>query len=132
MLARFEGFPEIQVIDLNAALGRGENNAIVELLASRARCRVGGGVRSTERARTLVDCGAHRVIVGTSAFTATGVNHTLLAAIALKSAASVSPSLDSKGGDRRQGWTGRSTSRPMVWRNSTPLRQFSAPRRRKA
>ena len=45
MLARFEGFPEIQVIDLDAALGRGDNNALVELLASNARCRVGGGVR---------------------------------------------------------------------------------------
>jgi len=68
MLARFAGFPEIQVIDLDAALGRGENNDIVEQLAGRARCRVGGGVRSAQRARELVDCGAAKVIVGTAAF----------------------------------------------------------------
>lgn len=107
MLARFEGFPEIQVIDLDAALGRGENNSIVELLASLARCRVGGGVRSAERARTLIDCGAHRVIVGTSAFTAHGVNHTLLAGIAGAIGADrVTIALDSKGGRIVvKGWT---------------------------
>jgi len=69
MLAKFAGFPEIQVIDLDAAMGRGENNSLVELLASRAKCRVGGGVRTAERAQTLVEQGAHRVIVGTAAFT---------------------------------------------------------------
>ena len=68
MLDRFRGFPEIQVIDLDAALGKGSNDEIVRDLASRAVCRVGGGVRSPERARTLVGYGAHRVIVGTAAF----------------------------------------------------------------
>jgi phosphoribosylformimino-5-aminoimidazole carboxamide ribonucleotide (ProFAR) isomerase len=54
MLERFSGFPVIQVIDLDAALGKGENNAIVELLASRARIRAGGGVRTPERAQALI------------------------------------------------------------------------------
>src|SRR6266436_5989401 len=69
MLRRFAAFPEIQVIDLDAAMRNGENSALVELLASRAKCRVGGGVRTPERARRLVELGAHRVIVGTAAFT---------------------------------------------------------------
>jgi phosphoribosylformimino-5-aminoimidazole carboxamide ribotide isomerase len=69
MLAKFAGFPEIQVIDLDAAMGRGENSSLVELLASRAKCRIGGGVRTAERARKLIEQGAHRVIVGTAAFT---------------------------------------------------------------
>jgi phosphoribosylformimino-5-aminoimidazole carboxamide ribotide isomerase len=69
MLQRFAAFPEIQVIDLDAAMGRGENSALVELLASRAKCRIGGGVRSADRARRLIEQGAHRVIVGTAAFT---------------------------------------------------------------
>lgn len=69
MLRKFAAFPEIQVIDLDAALGKGENAALVELLASRAKCRVGGGVRTAERARRLAGQGAHRVIVGTAAFT---------------------------------------------------------------
>ncbi len=69
MLKRFADFPEIQVIDLDAAMGVGDNAAIIEMLTSRTRCRVGGGVRSPERARQLVDLGANRVIVGTAAFT---------------------------------------------------------------
>jgi len=82
MLARFAAFPEIQVIDLDAALGRGANDGIVEFLAARARIRAGGGVRNAERARTLVRQGAHRVIVGTAAFTANGVNSPLLGELA--------------------------------------------------
>ena len=69
MLRRFAAFPEIQVIDLDAAMGRGENSGLVEMLASRARCRVGGGVRTPQRACRLIEQGAHRVIVGTAAFT---------------------------------------------------------------
>jgi phosphoribosylformimino-5-aminoimidazole carboxamide ribotide isomerase len=69
MLERFAAFPQIQVIDLDAAIGSGANDDLVELLAARATCRVGGGVRTAERARKLVEQGAHRVIVGTAAFT---------------------------------------------------------------
>jgi phosphoribosylformimino-5-aminoimidazole carboxamide ribotide isomerase len=78
MLARFQAFPEIQAIDLDAALGRGENEGLVRLIASRARARVGGGVRTAARARALVEQGAYRVIVGTSAFHADGINRPLL------------------------------------------------------
>lgn len=68
MLEKFAAFPEIQVIDLDAAMGTGSNDELVELVAGRARCRIGGGVRSGERARRLIDQGADRVIVGTAAF----------------------------------------------------------------
>ena len=99
MVARFAGFPEIQVIDLDAAMGQGENDSLVRQLAGAARTRVGGGVRSAERAGILRDCGAYRIIVGTAAFTSSGINHELLSELA----AAVSPSLltialDSKGG----------------------------------
>ena len=79
MLRKFTGFPEIQVIDLDAALGRGSNDDLVKMLAAKAVCRVGGGVRSVARAQALIAQGAHRVIVGTSAFTKTGINEPLLA-----------------------------------------------------
>ncbi len=78
MLERFSAFPQIQVIDLDAAMGRGANDAIVEMLATKAVIRAGGGVRTPERAATLVARGAHRVIVGTSAFTRDGIDHALL------------------------------------------------------
>jgi phosphoribosylformimino-5-aminoimidazole carboxamide ribotide isomerase len=68
MLARFAAFPQIQVIDLDAALGKGSNDGLVELVTSRAVARVGGGVRSPERAKILVEQGAFRIIVGTAAF----------------------------------------------------------------
>ena len=78
MLELFAGFPQIQVIDLDAAMGKGSNSDIVESLASRAALRVGGGVRSPQRAEELVRQGAFRVIVGTAAFAADGPNHSLL------------------------------------------------------
>jgi len=68
MLERFRAFPQIQVIDLDAAMSRGSNDALLDLVASRAVARVGGGVRSPERARALIQQGAFRVIVGTAAF----------------------------------------------------------------
>jgi phosphoribosylformimino-5-aminoimidazole carboxamide ribonucleotide (ProFAR) isomerase len=68
MLRKFAAFPEIQVIDLDAAMGKGSNDGLVRMLASRAVTRVGGGVRTVERAQALVEQGAHRVIVGTAAF----------------------------------------------------------------
>jgi phosphoribosylformimino-5-aminoimidazole carboxamide ribotide isomerase len=78
MLRRFAAFPEIQVIDLDAAIGNGSNDSIVEYLAARAATRVGGGVRTTERARKLVDQGARKIIIGTAAFGAGGVNDAFL------------------------------------------------------
>jgi phosphoribosylformimino-5-aminoimidazole carboxamide ribotide isomerase len=81
MLQKFAAFPEIQVIDLDAAMDRGSNDDLVRMLAGKAVARVGGGVRSVERARALVEQGAHKVIVGTSAFTKTGVNEPFLGAL---------------------------------------------------
>jgi phosphoribosylformimino-5-aminoimidazole carboxamide ribotide isomerase len=81
MLHKFAAFPEIQVIDLDAAMGRGSNDALVRLLASQAAIRVGGGVRSVERAQALVEQGARKVIVGTAAFEAAGIDAPFLAGL---------------------------------------------------
>src|SRR3954447_535306 len=67
MLRKFAAFPEIQVIDLDAAMGKGENSTLVEVRGAGAKCRVGGGVRTADRATRLVELGAHRVVVGTAA-----------------------------------------------------------------
>jgi len=82
MLRRFSAFPEIQVIDLNAAMGTGSNGELVRLVAAQARVRVGGGVRSVDRAEALIGQGAHKVIVGTAAFSAEGINEPFLAELA--------------------------------------------------
>ena len=99
MLEKFAGFPQIQVIDLDAAIGNGANDELVQLVSSKAVCRVGGGVRTVERARKLIAQGAFRVIVGTSAFTSSGINEAFLTELV----DSVGPepivlALDSKGG----------------------------------
>jgi len=99
MLEKFAAFPQIQVIDLDAAIGSGSNDSVVALLASKAKCRVGGGVRSIARARALVEQGAYRVIVGTAAFSASGVNTELLADIAREIGRDrLVVAVDSKGG----------------------------------
>ncbi|MBV9677525.1 MAG: 1-(5-phosphoribosyl)-5-[(5-phosphoribosylamino)methylideneamino] imidazole-4-carboxamide isomerase, partial [Acidobacteriaceae bacterium] len=78
MLELFARFPQIQVIDLDAAMGKGSNNAILEHLGLRATIRVGGGVRTVGRARELVEQGANSVIIGTAAFTSAGPNFQFL------------------------------------------------------
>jgi phosphoribosylformimino-5-aminoimidazole carboxamide ribotide isomerase len=65
---RFETFPKVQVIDLDAAMGTGDNLALVRTIAGALTCRVGGGVRTIDRARDLLSAGARQVIVGSSLF----------------------------------------------------------------
>ena len=58
---------EIAVVDLDAALGRGDNTAVIEELIERAPCRVGGGIRDVGAAIRWLDRGAARVVLGTAA-----------------------------------------------------------------
>src|SRR5215469_762260 len=78
VLAKFAEFPEIQVIDLDAAMGHAPQADIVRELCKRKACRVGGGIRSTERALEVIDQGALRVILGSMAFNAEGINYAFL------------------------------------------------------
>jgi phosphoribosylformimino-5-aminoimidazole carboxamide ribotide isomerase len=80
-LAMFAGFPQIQIIDLDAAKGTGSNSSIVQHLANRVIARVGGGVRTVERAQQRVAQGAFRVILSTSAFSAKDLNLRFLSAL---------------------------------------------------
>jgi phosphoribosylformimino-5-aminoimidazole carboxamide ribotide isomerase len=99
MLEKFAAFPEIQAIDLDAAMGRAKNDELVRQIAAGAKARVGGGVRTIERAQALMEQGAHRVIVGTAAFGKAGVDSAFLRE--LRDAVGrerVVVALDSKGG----------------------------------
>ncbi|HVW10665.1 MAG TPA: 1-(5-phosphoribosyl)-5-[(5-phosphoribosylamino)methylideneamino] imidazole-4-carboxamide isomerase [Bryobacteraceae bacterium] len=99
MLRKFSAFPQIQVIDLDAAIGRGANDDLVEMLASKAVIRAGGGVRTVERAEALLRQGVYRIIVGTSAFHAEGPNHTFLESLVTAVGRDrVVLALDTKGG----------------------------------
>jgi len=73
-VTRFEGFPRVQLIDLDAALGTGSNAELVSRICARIPCRVGGGVRDVERAQRWIDAGAAEVIIGSALFGPGGVN----------------------------------------------------------
>src|SRR5215213_1505812 len=67
-IQKFSVFPRVQLIDLDAARGRGDNATIVADICRRLPCRVGGGIRSIERARDVLTAGAHAVIVSSALF----------------------------------------------------------------
>src|SRR5262249_36341149 len=84
LLERFRNYPWLHVIDLDAAMGKGDNNELVEELCKRAKkkykikVRAGGGIRTTSRAKRLVKLGAEQVIVGSAAFQNGKINARLL------------------------------------------------------
>ena len=65
---RFSSFAKVQVIDLDAAMGAGDNLGLVREIAGQLSCRVGGGIRTVERARDVLAAGARQIIAGSSLF----------------------------------------------------------------
>ncbi len=65
-IERFARYPLVQIIDLDAAIGQGDNRPLVRSLLRRLPCQVGGGIRTAERAREMLADGALRVIIGSS------------------------------------------------------------------
>ena len=55
---RLERFPQVQLIDLDAAKGEGDNRTLISSICARLPCRVGGGIRSLERAEAVLAGGA--------------------------------------------------------------------------
>lgn len=98
-IRRFSRFPRVQLIDLDAARGRGNNAAMVAAICWRLPCRVGGGIRSVDRARAALESGARAVIVGSALFRGGGVDLAFAEALA----AAIGPehviaAVDSRGG----------------------------------
>jgi len=65
-ITRFLSFSVVQLIDLDAAMGRQANASLIEFFVKRLPCQVGGGIRSIESARKMLNAGARRVIFGSS------------------------------------------------------------------
>jgi phosphoribosylformimino-5-aminoimidazole carboxamide ribotide isomerase len=68
-LLEVQGAELIHLIDLDAALGSGQNMRVIEKILKnlRVKVQIGGGIRSLEKAETLLKLGASRVIFGTAA-----------------------------------------------------------------
>ncbi len=73
---RFSKYPLVQLIDLDAAMCQGENRKLIEMIARRLPCQVGGGLRTAADGRALLDAGAKRVIYGSSLFQAADATDT--------------------------------------------------------
>jgi len=114
-IERFSRYPLVQVIDLDAARGAGNNRAIVNQIVQRLNCQVGGGIRSVETAREVLGAGARRVILGSALVQDGKINtqHAAALANALGTAALVF-AIDSQGG--RVAIDG--------WRNETAVTAF--------
>ena len=81
-IERFSRFPRVQLIDLDAAMGKGDNAPFVERICSRLPCRVGGGIRTVERAQAVLGSGAHAVIASSALFRDGRVDTTFAQALA--------------------------------------------------
>lgn len=118
-IRRFAAFPELQLIDLDAAIGTGHNDALVQYVCGQRVCRVGGGIRSIQRARDVLAQGATHVIVGSSLFTDGRPDLDFAAALAgAVGADRVIAAVDTKGG--RVAVKG--------WRETVPLTAVEAVR----
>jgi phosphoribosylformimino-5-aminoimidazole carboxamide ribotide isomerase len=120
LLEKFKSYPWLHLIDLDAAIGTGNNNALVRELCLHARkryklrVRVGGGLRTVARAREIAKWGAEQIIIGSAAFRKGKINTGFLRRLAKK----VTPhriviALDTaKGRITINGWRRKLTLRP--------------------
>ena len=98
-LERFTKYPLVQIIDLDAAIGQGDNRSLVRALFRRLPCQVGGGIRTAERAGEMLADGALRVIVGSSLIKDGRIQHAFAEDLARQLGADkLVFAVDSKGG----------------------------------
>lgn len=74
LIKEFNKYGRVAVIDLDAAMGSGNNTALLKSLLRQGNVRCGGGIRTVDAARQLVSLGAEKVIIGSSAFCGNSVN----------------------------------------------------------
>lgn len=81
-LARtFDLYGEIAVIDLDGAQGNADNYDLVKQILKIGTCRVGGGIKTIEKAADLIEHGAQSVIIGSHAFVDNRINKSFLSAL---------------------------------------------------
>jgi phosphoribosylformimino-5-aminoimidazole carboxamide ribotide isomerase len=74
-IRRFEKYPLVHMVDLDAAMGQGSNRPLmIELIKRLPRCQVGGGLRTVEQAQEILQLGAKRAVIGSALFEDKEVN----------------------------------------------------------
>jgi phosphoribosylformimino-5-aminoimidazole carboxamide ribotide isomerase len=130
LLESFKSYPWLHMIDLDAAMRKGDNNALVEELCKRAKTeyrmkvRIGGGIRTVARANRLIKLGADQVIVGSAAFKEGKIDSRFLRFLAAKiTRKRVVIALDTwRGKVTVHGWRKSLSLRPQdVMRDMTPF-----------
>jgi phosphoribosylformimino-5-aminoimidazole carboxamide ribotide isomerase len=118
-IRKFARFPRVQLIDLDAARGRGGNAAMVASICARLPCRVGGGIRDVARARAALEAGAHAVIVSSALFRDGAVDTAFAASLA-----------DAVGGERIIAAVDSRGGRVVIhgWKTTLPLSTIDAVR----
>ena len=81
-IERFSKYELVQLIDLDAARGAGSNRLMVNQIVRRLNCQVGGGIRSLETAREVLESGARRVILGSALLEEDKINTRFAATLA--------------------------------------------------
>jgi phosphoribosylformimino-5-aminoimidazole carboxamide ribotide isomerase len=96
---RFSKYPLVQVVDLDAAIGQGDNRQLVRDLVRRLPCQVGGGIRTVETAHKMLAEGARRVVIGSALIDKGKVNTVFAEQLAITVGADkLVFAVDSKGG----------------------------------
>jgi phosphoribosylformimino-5-aminoimidazole carboxamide ribotide isomerase len=120
LLEQFKSYPWLHLIDLDAAIGTGDNNALARELCLRAhkryklKVRVGGGIRTTARAQEIVTWGVDQIIIGSAAFREGKINRPFLRQLTRKLATvQIVIALDTaKGRITVNGWRRKLALRP--------------------
>jgi len=112
---RFSSYPVVQLIDLDAARGAGDNRALVQQIVGRLNCQVGGGIRDIKTAQELLGMGARKVIIGSALLTEGRINQEYARSLADKlPKAALMFALDSRGGRVAiDGWRTQTTVTPL-------------------
>ena len=111
----FRRYPLVQVIDLDAAIGRGDNRVLVADLARRLPCQVGGGIRSIATAQEILASGARRILVSSALFGTSGVNLSFAKSLAgVVGRERVLAAIDARGGKVAiKGWSAATRISPL-------------------
>ena len=98
-IERFRNRSKVQLIDLDAAKGEGSNDPLLTRICGELPCRVGGGIRSIDRARQVFDAGATHVIASSALFKKGVVDLSFAASLASAFGADrLIAAVDSRGG----------------------------------